>query len=138
MESIAGITRHAYVMRGLASGVLAAGLTGCIVTTQNPGHLRTVMTQEEFAAYVERVFRYHNQVMNSLIEAAEARSEQDSDEARELSAAETRMIRTCQPLNDVVSESLSGKSLGLQTELELADTVPACEEASQAVEDLIP
>jgi hypothetical protein len=117
---------------------LALALAGCTITTHKPGGKKMVMSQEEFADYVEHVFRYHNQVMNSLIESADERGEQDSAEARELSAAEAKMIEICQPLNEVVSESLSGKSVGLQTEMELADTVPACEEASQVVEELIP
>jgi hypothetical protein len=95
------------------------------------------MTHEEFAKYAERVFRYHNQVMNELIEAVEHHNEGDAIEAKELSSAEAKMIEICQPLNETVSESLSGKSVGLQTELKLADTVPACEEASRIVDHLI-
>lgn len=97
-----------------------------------------VLTQEEFAEYVEHVFRYHNQVMNSLIESSEERSRQDAAEAQELSAAEAKMIKICEPLNEVVSEALSGKAVGLQTEMELPEAVPACEEASHAVEELLP
>jgi hypothetical protein len=48
------------------------------------------------------------------------------------------MVNVCEPLNEMVSETLSGGSTGLKLKMKLADAVPACEEASQAVEDLIP
>jgi hypothetical protein len=97
-----------------------------------------VMNQEEFGKYVEQVFRYHNQVMNELIEAAESRNELEPEDAKQLSAAEANMIELCHPLNDVVAGHLTGESIGLATEIGLANTVPACEEASHLVEDLIP
>jgi len=108
------------------------------LTTRNSGGKQIVMSQAEFAEYVEQVFRYHNQVMSDLIDVAEDRGQQNFDEEQALSVAEARMIEVCQPLNEVVSEALSGRSVGLTTEMQLADTVPACEEASHAVEDLLP
>lgn len=116
---------------------MALALPACtLVTTRKGGTV--MMSGDEFAKYVEDVFRYHNQVMNDLIEASDDRDEQDTEAAKALSAAEAKMIETCQPLNDVVAESLSGKSLGLSEEMGLADTVPACEEASHRVDELIP
>lgn len=120
-----------------ASCAAVLSLMACtMVTTRKSGTV--MMSGEEFEKYVENVFRYHNQVMNDLIEASDDRSDQDTEEAKALSAAEARMIETCQPLNEVVSEALSGKSLGLSDEMGLADAVPACEEASQVVDELIP
>lgn len=139
MESKSTGTRGPATLRRLALFALALVLAGCMtITTHTAGGKKMVMTQEEFADYVEHVFRYHNQVMNSLIESAEERGEQDTAEARELSAAEAKMIEICEPLNEVASEALSGKSVGLQTEMELPEAVPACEEASHVVEELIP
>ncbi|CAL1240520.1 hypothetical protein [Candidatus Methylocalor cossyra] len=111
--------------------------TACTtVTTHTASGKKLVMSQEQFSRYVEHVFRYHNRVMNQLIDAGQgAKSPKD---AEALSAAEAKMVETCRPLNEVVSESLSGQSLGLQTELELVDTVPACEAATRTVEGLIP
>jgi hypothetical protein len=126
-------------VRLLAICVAALSLAGCqTITTHTANGEKLVMTQEEFAKYVEHVFRYHNQVMNELIEAAEDRSEQDPEEAKELSAAEAKMIEICHPLNETVAEALSGQSVGLKTEMELPDAVPACEEASHIVDELIP
>jgi hypothetical protein len=125
--------------RRLALLAMALALPSCLVVKgHESGGKDMVMSQEEFGKYVEQVFRYHNQVMNELIESAEARGEMDPGEARELTEAEERMISLCHPLNDVVAASLSGESLGLSTQMDLSNTVPACEEASHHVEDLIP
>lgn len=121
------------------AGVFCLLLAGCTsVTTHQPGGGEVVMSREEFEHYVEQVFRYHNQVMNSLIESASERSEQSADEARKLSAAEQEMISTCQPLNEIVSDSMTGQSSDLKLKMGLSETVPACEKATQAVDDLIP
>jgi hypothetical protein len=131
---------HSKSTRKLAPAtLLAAALAGCgTVTTHTPGGKELVMSQEEFGKYVERVFRYHNRVMNELIESADDSSDLDASEAQRLSAAEAKMVEVCHLLNEAVSESQSGKSLGLQTEMALIDSVPACEAATQAVDDLMP
>lgn len=127
------------LFRLICLGMMALSLLGCIsITTHSADGKTLVMSQDEFAKYVEHVFRYHNQVMNDLIEAAEDRGEQDSDEAKALTAAEAKMVAICQPLNEVVAESLSGKSVGLKVEMELAEAVPKCEAASHVVDDLMP
>lgn len=119
--------------------LLVAMLSGCsTITTHKSSGEEIVMTREEFEQYVEHVFRYHNQVMSELIEAADERPDQDPQEKRLLNAAETKMVSACQALNEVVSESLSGENVGLNLKLDLVDTVPACEEASKAVDDLMP
>lgn len=119
--------------------LLAGVLTGCAtITTHKRTGEEMVMTREEFEHYVEHVFRYHNQVMSELIESAEERTELSAAEARQFSAAEMRMNTACEPLNEVVSETLSGENVGLQLKLELVDAVPACEEASKVVDDLMP
>lgn len=96
------------------------------------------MSQEEFEKYVEQVFRYHNQVMNDLIETAPDRVAQSPDESKKLDAAESRMVMTCRILNEIVTESMSGENPGLKLKLDLIDSVPACEAASRTVDDLMP
>ena len=119
--------------------LLTPVLAGCTtITTHKTTGEAIVMTPEAFEKYVEHVFRYHNQVMSELIAAGDERPDQPRDEDRRLSAAEKKMITACQPLNEVVSESLSGENVGLQMRLDLVETVPACEEASKAVEELMP
>jgi len=96
------------------------------------------MTEEEFSKYVEHVFRYHNQVMSELMENSIDRAEQASAEERRLSTAEKNMVKACESLNEVVSETLSGENVGLQLKLDLVDAAPACEKASREVEELMP
>lgn len=114
-------------------------LSGCTtVTTHKASGEEVVMSQDEFAHYAEHVFRHHNQVMTELIESSLDRAEQDPGEAKKLATAESTMINVCEPLNEMVSETMSGGSTGLKLKMKLADAVPACEKASQAVEELIP
>jgi hypothetical protein len=123
----------------LGTAVAAAFLSGCAAITAHTADGKAlVMSQDDFGKYVEHVFRYHNQVMNDLIEAAEDRGNQDGEEAVELSRAESAMIQICQPLNEAVSQSLAGENVGLKAGLDLIDSVPACEKATHLVDDLIP
>lgn len=118
---------------------LCALASGCAtITTHSSTGKEIVMTREEFEQYVEHVFRYHNQVMSDLIENAIDRPEQSPHDLQVLNLAEKKMVTACQPLNEVVSESLSGENVGLTLKMELIDTVPACEAASKAVDDLMP
>ena len=118
---------------------LMVQLTACSgIHTHKASGEEIVMTQEEFSQYVEHVFRYHNQVMAELMEAAVDRPELESNEASELNAAEKKMLSACEPLNEVVSESLSGETVGINLKLDLVDAAPDCENASKKVEDLIP
>lgn len=95
------------------------------------------MTQEEFSKYVEHVFRYHNQIMAELIETAEDRTERSSKTFKDLTFAEKNMVTVCEPLNEVVTETLSGKNIGLQLKMKLVEAAPACESATQRVDKLI-
>ena len=125
--------------RALSALGLAVLVAGCnTVTTHKPSGEEMVMTQEEFGQYVEHVFRYHNQVMSDLIESNDALTEQTPRERVDLKTAERSMVAACQPLNEVVSESLSGEKVGLTLQLDLIDAVPACEAASKRVEGMIP
>lgn len=125
------------LLRLLTLVPVTLSLAGCLRVHMADGK-DLVMSEAEFSKYVERVFRYHNQVMNELIESGEDAAELDSEEARRLSAAEAKMVEVCHPLNEVVSESLSGEKIGLKSEMALVDAVPACEAATHAVEELMP
>lgn len=129
-------------MTVLAHGLWLTALaivSGCTtITTHKPSGEEIVMSQEEFAQYVEHVFRHHNQVMAELIETSLERADQDPADAHKLTTAEHNMVNACEPLNEMVSETLSGENVGLKLQMKLVDAVPACEEASQAVEELMP
>jgi len=126
------------VIRHLALFTLLALLSSCsTVTTRKSTGEEITMTQEEFAKYVEHVFRYHNQIMAELIENASDQTERASRTYKDLTAAEKNMVTLCEPLNEVVTETLSGQNIGLQLKMKLVEAAPACESATQAVDKLI-
>ena len=132
-------SQYTPVLRCLAIASLTALLLACSsITTHKTTGEEVSMTQEEFEKYVEKVFRYHNQVMNDLIETATDRASQTVEESRKLDAAEARMVTMCRILNEIVAESMSGENPGFKLKLDLIDSVPACEAASKTVDDLIP
>ena len=120
----------------LLLGFFVQGCTN--ITTHKKSGEEVVMTQEQFEKYVEQVFRYHNQVMNELIESSDELAEQNPTDAKKIKAAEKKMVQACHPLNEVVSESIAGETASLKVKMELADTVPVCEDASRQVDDLMP
>lgn len=114
-------------------------LAGCSsVQVRHPDGHSEYQSRDEFAAYVERVFRYHNRVVNDLIVASSLSGDLDLDEASPLVRAEDAMADACRPLNDTVSATIEGRELGLFQKLQMPSAVPACEAASRRVEALLP
>lgn len=93
------------------------------------------MSQDDFAHYVEHVFRYHNQVMNRLLDMQPA-SLKNGDQR--LLDAEDKMISTCHPMNEIVSAEADGMHGKFWDRMALGESIPACEAATQAVEALLP
>ncbi|MBM4200644.1 MAG: hypothetical protein FJ189_05095 [Gammaproteobacteria bacterium] len=93
------------------------------------------MSQAQFAAQFERVFRYHNRIMNQLIMELPslALTEEDSDS---LTDAEEHMNEACDTLNEVASLEAVSQHADFWTQRGLPEAVPACEEATNAVERL--
>ncbi|QSA95729.1 hypothetical protein [Methylococcus sp. EFPC2] len=114
-------------------------LSACTtIRTKTPLGATIDMTEEEFAAYLEHVFRHHNKVVDDLMFVmahtdAPTPADQDS-----LPLAEAKMAHACLPLNEAVSESATGKLPSFWTRMQLADAVPECETATRKVESLIP
>lgn len=117
-------------------------LLGCsLITVHTPNGDTRTMSQREFAEYVEQVFRYHNQVVNEIIELSNSSDDSDDldeEESAELAKEEARMIQVCASLNEVVSESMTGQDTDFRAKLRLVDAVPECEAATRKVEDLLP
>ncbi|MBP1153009.1 MULTISPECIES: hypothetical protein [Methylocaldum] len=114
-------------------------LAACsLITVHTPGGNTRTMNQREFAEYVEHVFRYHNQVVNELIELSGTSDDIDDEDAAELAKEEAHMLQVCASLNDVVSESMTGQDTDFQAKMRLVDAVPECEAATRKVEDLLP
>lgn len=94
-----------------------------------------MMSRHEFAEYVERVFRYHNQIVSELIELS---ATDDSEESAELAKEEAHMLEACASLNEVVSQSMVGLDTNFRAKMQLVDAVPECEAATRRVDDLLP
>lgn len=95
------------------------------------------MNEKEFATYVEHVFRHHNQVLNDLITSEHVQPASPETDEDDIQDTETEMIRTCDPLNEVVIAETEHRKVGLSTMMKLADVVPECEAITRELEALI-
>ena len=118
--------------RCLAPIIIASAIGGTSVQVRHPDGAMEYKTKDEFAVYVEEVFRYHNVVVNDLITATAF-----MDEGAPLVRAEEPMADTCWPLNDAVSATIDGRELGFFRKMKLLEAVSACEQASQRVAELL-
>jgi hypothetical protein len=124
------------VPRFAATVSLGLLLTSCgSVRTRTLEQGEVNMSQAQFAAQFERVFRYHNRITNELIMELPSLSltEEDTDN---LSDAEERMNEACDSLNEVASLEAVSQHADFWTQSGLPEAVPRCEEATHAVEDL--
>lgn len=117
-----------------AVAVLAAACSS--VQVRYPDGRTEYQSRDEFAAYVETVFRYQNRVVNDLILATSLGAVEASEDAA-LVRAEREMARACQPLIETVAAELEGRRVGLLQQLTLPSAVPACEVASRRLELLL-
>ncbi|MGY6217493.1 hypothetical protein ACW73L_20245 [Methylolobus aquaticus] len=120
----------------MAIAALVLTLAACdSVRTRTLEEGEVNMSQAQFAAQFERVFRYHNRITNELIMELPSLSlsEEDTDN---LSDAEERMNEACDSLNEVASLEAVSQHADFWTESGLPEAVPQCEEATHAVEAL--
>jgi len=127
-------------LNGLIPAILCGlPLTACsLITVHTPAGDTRTMSQREFAEYVEHVFRYHNQIVDELIEASGTSDDSEDERSAELAKEEAHMLQVCASLNEVVSESMSGHDTAFGAKMGLVDAVPECEAATRKVEDLLP
>ncbi|MGE0482758.1 MAG: hypothetical protein AB7Q81_01315 [Gammaproteobacteria bacterium] len=136
-HGLRGARRRLVAMAAVVS--LAGDLTACsTVQVRHPDGTTEFHDREEFAAYVEHVFRFHNRVLNDLIMATALGATGDAPEDAGLQQAERRMTESCHPLNAAIAARIEGRRLGFFEGLALPQAVPACEAASRRLEALIP
>ena len=104
------------------------------IHTKTPEGESVTMDEEQFAAYVEQVFRHHNTVVDESLFVMPGGSVATNDP---VSLAEMKMHHACQPLNEVVSATATGQSADGWSKMKLADSVPECEAATRILEKLI-
>ena len=93
------------------------------------------MSDAQFAAQFERVFRYHNRITNELIMELPGLSLSE-EETDDLTDAEEHMNEACDTLNEVASLEAMSQHADFWTKSTLPEAVPECEEATRNVEDL--
>ena len=116
---------------------LCCVLSACGINTRDDNGAPVRLTTEEFAEYVETVFRHHNRVVNELILETSLSDDPDLVLPQTLLSAERIMVEKCQPLNEMVTATIEGRELSRWTKLLLIDQVPACSASSRRVEALI-
>ena len=105
------------------------------IHTKTPEGISITMTEGEFAAYVEHVFRHHNKVYSDLIDCLTMVDEADATSTdEELKNAEVAMLNACLPVNEIVSASTEGRDLGMRSKMRLVQAVPDCEIATRRLE----
>lgn len=106
---------------------LLLGLGGCAVTSVDG--TRMGLKSDEFADYVESVFRRQNEVASAL--ALELESE-EPEGARydELDAAELELLNACVGINELAARQRDGDPLGGLKALKRARRTPECERAT--------
>jgi hypothetical protein len=91
------------------------------------------MSDAEFAAYFERVFRHHNAVVNESMYSYSIAASGDDPIAK----AEIKMDHACQPLNEAASAAAGGETPSFWANMELLNAVPECEAATRRLEKLL-
>jgi hypothetical protein len=94
----------------------------------------TGLSKEEFALYVEEVFRFQNRMTSEVMMLT------TTDEAGDLSGllkSEQHMQQVCAPLNEYVSRDIDGLSSGLSLQQQVVKTALDCDRAAHEVEVLL-
>jgi hypothetical protein len=110
------------------------GLGGCAVTTLDGHSLQP--RSDEFAAYVEAVFRRQNELAVEL-ELALDDAAPGSERYLTLEQAEVDLLTACSGLNALAAARRDGAKPGGLTALKRARQAPECERASRAVAALL-
>lgn len=132
--SVVSLTSH---VRVVFFSIFCCALSACGINTRDDSGNPVRLTTEEFAEYVETVFRYHNGVVNELILVTSLSDDPDLVLPQPLLTAEKLMVAKCQALNEMASATIEGRELSQWRKLLLIDHVPACSVASRRVEELI-
>jgi len=105
-------------------------LTGCSLPFigQMSG---TGLSREEFAHYVEEVFRFQNRMTSEVMMLTAA---DDSANFSAVLKSEQQMQQACAPLNEYVARNIDGLSNGLALQRQVVKSALECDHAAHAVE----
>jgi hypothetical protein len=94
----------------------------------------TGLSKEEFAQYVEEVFRFQNRMTSEVMMLTTA---EEGDNFSVLLKSEQHMQQICAPLNEYVSRNIDGLSNGLGLQRQVVKTALDCDRAAHEVEVLL-
>ena len=114
---------------------IAFALSGCTVPFFS-GYGEDGQTQEEFASYVERVFKLQNSMSAQIIAMTDSDDKPANIEV--LLQAEQRMQKKCEALNEYAARDSDGLSTGLLLKNRVAQSAKDCETAAKEVQALLP
>ncbi|WAK02908.1 hypothetical protein [Methylobacter sp. YRD-M1] len=113
---------------------MAITLSGC-ATPFGGGYGANRQSKEEFARYVEDVFRLQNSMTSEVMMLTE--SENDLQNHVTLIKAEQHMHKICAPLDEYASRDSDGLSVGLLLSHNVEKSAVDCERAARQVESLL-
>lgn len=128
-------------LHGIARAVVflgMGGLTGCAtVVMHTPSGQEIEMSPEEFKKYLEQVNSLNDQVTGALVRSMGECSDDEVEDPAQLMVAARRMVRVCEPFKQIISASLLTPLTGKEPNLDQVNSVPACQEASEEVQELM-
>ena len=115
------------VCRALTA-VFPLAVAACTGVTTAGGQ-RLALTSEEFASYMEEVFREQNELLTEIAFVFDRDDVSDIDRGA-LEAAEESLLAACELLNDVAAARRDGQDPGRISESRAARGAPSCERAA--------
>jgi hypothetical protein len=133
MNSLIGKQLTMPVAKGLAAMMLTSFLAGCSIPFG--GYGENGQTKEEFARYVESVFKFQNQMTSQVMMLLEAGD--DLSNYEEILLAEQHMQEICKPLNEYAARENDGLSIGLLLRRRVEKSAVACNKAAHQVDSYL-
>jgi len=108
-------------------------LSGCSIPFYS-GYGSGGRTREEFAQYVEKVFKLQNNVTSRIMILMESG---DIISPQPLMKAEQHMQELCSPINEYASRDMEGLNKGFLLQRRVEKSAEDCDKAAQEVEVLL-
>ena len=119
----------------MVAGILLTTLLSACSTPWLGGYGASGQTKEEFARYVESVFKFQNQMTSKVMMLLE--SEDYFGDYEAILQAEQKMREICEPLNEYATRENDGMSIGLFLRRRVEKSAVACDKAARRVDDYL-
>jgi hypothetical protein len=123
-----------FCLRNGALILLVATMVGCAIPFSG-GYGEKGLSRQEFARYVEDVFRAQNKMTSEVMMLLA--SEDGINSHEDLLQAERQMHEVCAPLNEYAARDIEGRSIGLVLRRNVEKSVSDCEQAALRVKALL-